>query len=124
VAAWGVEPDRSPAMSVALREGAITSIAEDVPSAAQGLVGNLDKNSITFPLVRDHAAGVLLASEEEILDAVARVYAEEGFVVEPSAAAGIPRVGDVGAARIVCVLTGSNVSGAAHRKIVASRGGR
>ena len=125
-AAWGVEPDRSPAMTVSLREGAITRIVEEEPSAAQGLVGNLDADSITFPLVRDHAAGVLVASEEEILDAVARVYADHTIVVEPSGAAGIPRLADVrdaGAARIVCVLTGSNVSAGAHLRIVAARAG-
>lgn len=124
VAAWGVEPVRSPAMAVALREGAISRIAEEEPTAAQGLVGNLDADSLTFPLVRDHAAGVLLASEDEILDAVARVHADQGIVVEPSAAAAIPRLGDVGASRIVCVLTGANVSGDVHREIVATRGRR
>ncbi len=123
-AAWGVEPDRSPAMSVSLREGAITRIVEAVPSAAQGLVGNLDADSITFPLVRDHAAGVLLASEQEILAAVARVYEDHAIVVEPSAAAGLPRLADVrdaGASRIVCVLTGSNVSAGEHLRIVGER---
>jgi len=121
VAAWGVEPERSPAMSVALREGTITRIVEDASTAAQGLVGNLDSDSITFALVRDHAAGVLLASEDEILDAVARVQADDAIVIEPSAAAGIPRLGDVGASRIICVLTGGNVSRELHQQIVARR---
>jgi threonine dehydratase len=123
-AAWGVEPDRSPAITVSLREGAITRIVEEEASAAQGLVGNLDADSITFPLVRDHAAGVLLASEEDILDTVARVYADLAIVVEPSGAAAIPRladVGEAGASRIVCVLTGSNVSAGTHLRIVAAR---
>lgn len=124
VAAWGVEPERSPAMSVALREGTITRIVEDEPTAAQGLVGNLDPDSITFVLVRDHAAGVLLASEDEILDAVARVHADDEIVIEPSAAAAIPRLGDVAASRIICVLTGGNVSRELHQEIVASRGRR
>ena len=124
VAAWGVEPERSPAMSAALREGTITRIVEYEPTAAQGLVGNLDPDSITFALVRDHAAGVLLASEDEILDAVARVHADDEIVIEPSAAAGIPRLGDVAASRIICVLTGGNVSPERHQEIVASRGRR
>jgi threonine dehydratase len=124
VAAWGVEPERSPAMSVALREGTITRIVEGAPTAAQGLVGNLDSDSITFALVRDHAAGVLLASEDEILDAVARVHEDDDIVIEPSAATAIPRLGDVAASRIICVLTGGNVSRELHQEIVARHGRR
>ncbi len=105
-AAWGVEPDRSAAMTASLQAGRITRIAETEPTAAQGLVGNLDPDSITFPIVRDRAAGVLLATEEEILAAVAQL-AGYGLAVEPSAAVTIPRLGDVEAERIVCVLTGA-----------------
>jgi threonine dehydratase len=121
VAAWGVEPESSPAMSASLRAGEIVRIAEGEPSAAQGLVGNLDADSITFALVRDHAAGVLLTSEREILAALARVYADHAIVVEPSGGAAIcalEGVRDSGAERIVCVLTGSNVAAATHFQIL------
>jgi threonine dehydratase len=124
VAAWGVEPDRSPAMTASLSAGRITRVGEEEVTVAQGLVGNLDADSVTFPLVRDHAAGTLVANEDEILDGVARIYIEEGIVIEPSAAAGIPRlpeVRDTGASRIICVLTGSNVSPTMHFNIVATR---
>lgn len=124
VAAWGVEPESSSAMTASLRAGGITRIAAEQVTLAESLVGNLDVDSITFPLVREHAAGILLATEEEIRNAVARIYAEEGIVVEPSAAIAIPRLADVrntGASRIVCVLTGSNVSPTTHFRIVSAR---
>lgn len=125
VAAWGVEPQASPAMSASLRAGRIVRIVEDEPSAAQGLIGNLDAGSITFALARDHAAGVLLAGEEEILAGVARIYEDHAIVVEPSGAAALCGLGSVratGARRIVCVLSGSNVAAATHAKIVDRHG--
>ena len=122
VAAWGVEPERSAAMSASLREGRIVTIEEPVPSIAQGLVGNLDPDSITFAFVREHATGVLLSTEEQLLAAVARVYADHALVAEPSGAAalcGLDRVAASGAQRIVCVITGANVADANHAAIIA-----
>ncbi|MFT3863816.1 MAG: pyridoxal-phosphate dependent enzyme [Solirubrobacterales bacterium] len=124
VAAWGVEPEWSPAMATSLRSDAITRIEERHVSQAQGLVGNLDTDTITFPLVRDHAAGVLIAGEEQILTATARVYADHALVVEPSGGAalcGLAAAVAAGARRIVCVLTGSNVVAAAHFAIISAR---
>ncbi|HEY4427992.1 MAG TPA: pyridoxal-phosphate dependent enzyme [Solirubrobacteraceae bacterium] len=124
VAAWGVEPESSPAMHASLQAGRIVPIVEEEPSAAQGLVGNLDSESITFPLVREHSDGVLLATEQQILDAVTRIYADHAIVAEPSGAAAVCGLQDVvaaGARRIICVLTGSNVAAATHFGIVSAR---
>lgn len=123
VAAWGVEPRSSPAMSLSLAQGRITRIEEGAPSAAQGLVGNLDPDSITFPLVRDHSAGVLLTDEEDLLGAVARIYAEHAIVVEPSGGAalcGLAGVVASGARRIVCVLSGANVAAGTHFELICA----
>ena len=122
VAAWGVEPQSSNAMSASLEQGRIVGISESTPSAAQGLVGNLDRDSITFALVRDYAAGVLVTSEESLLGAVARIYADHAIVVEPSGGAALCALEGViasGAQRIVCVVTGANVAAAAHQEIVS-----
>lgn len=121
-AAWGVEPAASPAMGTSLRAGRITRIADGTSSAAEGLVGQLDADSITFAHIRDRAAGVMLASERDILGAVTRIYVDHAIVVEPSGAAalcGLQGVVESGARRIVCVLTGANIAGAAHFAIIA-----
>jgi len=130
VAPWGVEPESSPAMSASLEQGRIVRIRESAPSVAQGLVGNLDPDSITFPLVREYSAGVLLSSEEDLLGAVARIYADHAIVVEPSGGAalcGLAGVVASGARRVICVLTGSNVTAGTHFGIVSehrlARGG-
>jgi threonine dehydratase len=124
VSAWGVEPRSSPAVSASLEQGRIVRISEDAPSAAQGLIGNLDPDSITFALVRDHAAGVLLAGEEQLLGAVARIYADHAIVVEPSGGAALCGLGDLagsGARKVICVVSGSNVAAASHFRIIAGR---
>jgi threonine dehydratase len=122
VAAWGVEPELSPAMSVSLENGRIVRIVESDTSAAQGLIGNLDVDSITFALVREYSAGVILSAEDDLLGAVAQIYAEHAIVVEPSGGAalcGLERVSASGARRIICVLTGSNVAGGSHFEIIS-----
>jgi threonine dehydratase len=124
VSAWGVELASSPAMSSSLERGEITRIQETHPSLAQGLTGNLDQDSITFRLVRDHAAGVLLIEEEQVLTATAQIYTAHTIVVEPSGAAALPALPSVaasGAQRIVCILTGSNVSAETHFDIISKR---
>lgn len=125
VGAWGVEPESSPAVSASLENGRIVRIAESFTSAAQGLVGNLDADSITFALIRDHAAGVMVSAEENLLGAVARIYDDHAVVIEPSGGAalcGLGRVRASGARRIICVLTGSNVAAANHYQIISQDG--
>jgi len=122
VAAWGVEPEWSPTMTTSLAAGGVTRVVEERTSEAQGLVGNLDADTLTFGLVRDHAAGVVMAPEEEILRATARVYAELATVVEASAGAALCGLGAAsvgGAERIVAVLSGANIAASRHFAIVS-----
>ena len=60
-----VEAARSPAFSTALAAGAITEV-EVGETLADGLAGNIEPGSVTFPLVRDHVAAV--AGVEEPAD--------------------------------------------------------
>jgi threonine dehydratase len=119
---FGVEPEASPAMSRSLAAGRITPIADGSTSIAEGLVGNLDSDAITFELARRYVSEIVLVSESEIADAVAAVYLTAGLVVEPSAAAAVAAVPKIvsahGPRRVACVLTGRNISGSAHRELV------
>jgi threonine dehydratase len=124
VAAWGVEPEWSPTMTTSLTAGETVRVVEEHTSQAEGLVGNLDPDTITFGLVRDHATGVILASEDEILAGTARVYAEAATVVEVSAGAslrGLTAAAVGGAKRLVAVLSGANIAAANHFEIIAER---
>lgn len=122
VAAWGVEPEWSATMTASLAAGVVTRIPEERVSEAQGLVGNLDADTITFDLVRDRAAGVVTASEENMRRATARVYADLSTVVEVSGGAalcGIPAAVAAGARNVIVVLSGANISAVAHFAIVS-----
>ncbi len=109
----GVEAERSPAFTAALAAGAIAPI-EPGETLADGLGGNLEPGSATFPLVRDHVAAVVTVSEAEIEEAIRFLARAHGVVAEGAgavAAAGVlagrvPR----GAGALVVVVSGRNIA--------------
>jgi threonine dehydratase len=121
----GVEPAGSCAMARALAAGAIAPF-EDRGSIAEGLVGNLDPDSITFGLAQRHVDEMVVVEEAEIRAAVRRLYDVAGVVAEPSGAVALAALatsrilGDV--ARVACLVTGRNVTPAAHRRLIMDGG--
>ena len=109
----GVEAERSPAFTAALAAGAITPI-DPGETFADGLGGNLEPGSATFPLVRDHVASLATVSEPEIEEAMRFLARAHGLVAEGAgavAAAGVltgrvPR----GDGALVIVVSGRNVA--------------
>ncbi len=81
----GVEAERSPAFTTALAAGEITPFAVG-DTLADGLAGNLEPGAVTFPLVRDHVAEVVQASEAEIEDAIRFLARAHGIVAEGAGA--------------------------------------
>jgi threonine dehydratase len=61
---------------------------------ADGLVGNLDPETITFDLVRRHVAGIVTVAEERIAAALAKLVAEERVIAEGAAATAVAGVLD------------------------------
>jgi threonine dehydratase len=109
-----VESDRSPAWTAALAAGELVTITAE-PTIADGLGGNVEPGSATFPIIRDHVAEVLLTSEEELEDAVRFTATATGLVVEGAAATGIAavRAGRVPAdGPVVIVVSGRNIAAA------------
>jgi threonine dehydratase len=110
----GVEAERSPAFSTALAAGAITPF--DVgDTLADGLAGNLEPGSVTFELVRDHAAGVVQASEAEIEEAMRFLARAHGIVSEGAGATAVAgvmtgRARSVDGEPLVVAVTGRNVA--------------
>jgi threonine dehydratase len=83
------------------------------PTLADGLAGNLEPGSVTIALVRDHVAGLVTVTEDEVASAMRHLAREHGLVVEGSGAVGLAavlagRVGPAGGATAV-VLTGRNI---------------
>jgi threonine dehydratase len=82
----GVEVDASRPFAVGLALGRITTI--DVrPSLADGLVGNLEPDSMTFPMVRDYVDSLVSVGEGNLRAAIRGLAAEEHVIVEGAGAA-------------------------------------
>src|SRR5205814_1695143 len=81
----GVQPENAPAMHAALAAGRVGAVAEE-PTIADGLAGNLEQGTITFPIVRRLVEEVVLVGEPSIERAMAGFIEHEHMVVEGSGA--------------------------------------
>jgi threonine dehydratase len=118
---WGIETEASCPFTRSLAAGRVVPI--DVqPSLADGLVGNLDPETITFDLVRRHVKGIATVDEEEVARTVKMLVAEERLIAEGAAAVGVAaivrdRVPLAG--RPACVvLTGANIDPEKLRQLI------
>ena len=107
----GVQAEASAAIYHGLRAGRMVTVP-DRPSIADGIAGNVDLETITFPLIQKYVDHVALVSEEEIKSAMEHLLRREKLVVEGSAAASVAvglnrSLGIEG--KIVAVVTGGNV---------------
>lgn len=120
-ATWGVETEASCPFTRSLAAGRIVAI--DVqPSLADGLTGNLDPETITFDLVRQHVAGIATVSEAQVASAIGQLAAAERLIAEGAAAVGVAGVvnGRVPLAgrRTAVVLTGANIDIDTLRRLI------
>jgi threonine dehydratase len=108
----GVETEASSPFTASLAAGRITVISPRA-SLADGLVGNLEPGSITFPLVQQVVDDVVKVSEDEIARAMRGLATEERLIVEGAGAAATAAIiaGKVSAPRqhIAVIVSGGNV---------------
>jgi threonine dehydratase len=107
----GVQTDASAAIYHSLKAGHMVRVP-DLPSIADGIAGNLDLNSMTFPLIQQYVDDVVLVSEDEIKAAMAYLIFKEKLVVEGAAAASVAAVmfGKIRVeGKVVAIITGGNV---------------
>lgn len=108
----GVEVDASSPFTAGLAAGRIVSI---VPreSLADGLTGNLEPGSITFPLVQRVVDRIVTVREPAVADAMAALGAHERLIAEGAGATAAAAVLAGGVMvpnqRTVVLVTGSNV---------------
>jgi threonine dehydratase len=108
---YGVEPEASPTMTRALEAGEIIQIEED-ETIADGLAGNIEPGSITFPVIQRLVDDIILVSEDDICAAIARMAREDHLIIEGSAATVISalsqnrRIGH----RVAAIVTGRNIT--------------
>ncbi len=108
----GVEVEASSPFTLSLEAGRITKITPR-PSLADGLTGNLESGSITFPLVKQVVDYVVTVSEDELTRAMRGLAAEEHLIVEGAGAAATAAImADKASApgqRVIALVTGGNV---------------
>jgi len=111
----GVEAEASHPFTASLAAGRI--VAVDVgETLADGLAGNMDPESITFDLVRRLVDRIVLASEEDMREAIGGLLAHEGLLAEGAGAVGVgAALGGrllVSGRRVVILVTGANIDAA------------
>ncbi len=108
----GVEVEASSPFTLSLEAGRITEITPRA-SLADGLVGNLEPGSITFPLVKQVIDYVVTVSEDELTRAMKGLATEERLIVEGSGAVSVAAImaGQATAPgqKSVALVTGGNV---------------
>ena len=109
----GAQAEASPAMHAALAAGRLVPVAEG-PTLADGLAGNVEAGSLTFPLLQRHLDEVVLVGEEAIAAAMLAYLDRHHLVVEGAGAVGLAALqsGRLAAPRdpLVLVVSGGNVT--------------
>jgi threonine dehydratase len=108
----GVEVEASSPFTLSLEAGRITAITPR-PSLADGLVGNLEPGSMTFPLVQQVVDRVVTVSEDDLSRAMKGLAKEERLIVEGAGAAASAAIvcgkASEPGQRVVVMVTGGNI---------------
>ena len=108
----GVSAENSPALEIALREGHVRPVTH-LETLADGVAGDMEADSITFPLCQAVVDEVVACTEAEIAEAFCRMAYEEHQIVEGSAAlalAGLIKLAPrLAGQRAVVILCGANI---------------
>ena len=108
----GVEVEASSPFTISLEAGRITEITPR-PSLADGLTGNLEPGTMTFPLVKQVVDYVVTISEDDLARAMKGLATEERLIVEGSGAAAVAAImaGKASAPgqTVIALVTGGNV---------------
>jgi len=108
---YGAEPLNSPTMTAALEAGRIIDV-EEQETIADGCAGNIEPDSITFPIIQSLVDGMILVSEDSIRSAIARIAREDHVVIEGAAAVSVAAPGDARLERksVAAIVSGRNIS--------------
>jgi threonine dehydratase len=81
----GVQPANSTAMQSSFRAGEIVTVQES-PTCADGLAGNLEENTCTFPIIKKYVKDIVTVTEEQIEQTIFNFLHYDHMVVEGSGA--------------------------------------
>lgn len=117
---YGVEPEASPTMTASLQAGKVIQI-EEQETIADGLAGNVEPESITFPIIQALVDGIILVGEKAIRNCIARVAREDHLMIEGSGAASVAALSDpaIQSLRVAAIITGRNITLDLFNRVVA-----
>jgi threonine dehydratase len=117
----GVQPSASPPMYAYFETGSMKPVPI-APTLADGVSGNIERDSITFKMCRQLVDDVVVVDEEQIADAMAWALQVHHLAIEGAAALPIAalrtRLGGMAGRRVTAVLTGRNVDVATLRAVL------
>src|SRR5579859_8168436 len=109
----GCWPENSPVLYESIKAGRILDVAEK-PTLSESTAGGLEPGSVTLEICARVIDSSVLVSEAEILDAMRKVRALQGLVVEGAAGAAIAALlknaERYRGKRVAVVICGANVS--------------
>lgn len=122
----GVEPAAGDDGRQSLRSGRVVHIDTPVTIADGAQTTHLGE--LTFPIIRREVEDVLVASDDELVDAMRTFAATMKIVVEPTAGLGLAGLrqiaGDLPGARVGVVVSGGNVDLDRYARLVGPDAGR
>jgi threonine dehydratase len=118
----GAQSERTNAMTIAMANGEPTDIP-DLPTLADGLSGQADAEMLSQ--ARAALDDIVASSEEDVANAIAYLWIEEGFKVEGAGAVGVAALlsGLVSEIEfpLVVVVSGGNIDAANHKAVLEER---
>ena len=119
----GVELEASHPFTESLAAGRLVEIVPG-ETLADGLVGNPDPETITWPFIQRLVDSIAIVSEDDLRRALVGLVAHEHLIVEGAGAAPvaalIARRADVSGRRVAAILTGANIDRARLAALLAS----
>jgi threonine dehydratase len=108
----GVEAESSPAFTAARQAGHVVSI--DVkPTIADGLGGNVEPDTITWPYIRDSVDRIVTVSEADLRESIRGLLEQDHLVAEGAGAAGVAAVvnrrAEITGRHAAVILSGANI---------------
>ncbi|MBN8658749.1 MAG: pyridoxal-phosphate dependent enzyme [Candidatus Obscuribacterales bacterium] len=121
----GVVPAASPSMRTAVQSGHVVRVMQH-DTIADGIAGNIDPETITFPLVQEVVDEWVTVEERDIRQAVFDFLEHEGMLIEGAAACAIAAISSKYVEfkpreRVGVVVCGGNIDRSTWREIVGEQ---
>jgi len=120
----GVQSEVAPTVHESLKADKIVVI-EEQDSLAEGLLGGLEKDAITFKLIQKYVDDLVLVQEETIKEAIQQLWEKENQIAEGAGAIAIAPILEnkdkFKDKTVVSVISGGNIEENLFQKIVSGK---